>query len=102
LLRGGHAHVKDNRELKDVASKEAMGIFITLEEPSKGMKVEAVSTGYYHSPIWKKDYPKMQLLTIDELLHGQYVEMPPLAQTKITFAKAQKISKKQGEQMKLE
>jgi site-specific DNA-methyltransferase (adenine-specific) len=101
-VKSGHTHVKDIRELKDVASKEAMGIFITLEEPSKDMKVEAVSAGYYHSPIWNKDYPKIQILTIDELLHGKNVEMPPLAQASVTFAKAQKISKKQGEQLKME
>ncbi len=100
-VKSGHVHVKDIRELKDVTSKEAMGIFITLEEPSKDMKVEAVSAGYYHSPIWNKAYPRIQILTIEELLHGKNVEMPPLAQASVTFAKAQKIEKKQGKQMKL-
>jgi len=99
-VKSGHVHVKDIRELKDVASKEAMGIFITLESPTKDMSVEAVSAGYYHSPIWDKDYPKIQILTIEELLHGKNVEMPPLAQTNVTFTKAQKINKKQGEQLR--
>ena len=101
-VKSGHVHVKDIRELKDVANKEAMGIFITLEPPTREMNVEAVSAGYYHSPIWNKDYPKIQILTIEELLHGKTVDMPPLAQTNVTFAKAQKISKKQGEQPPLE
>ena len=101
-VKSGHAHVKDIRELKDVSSKEAMGIFITLESPTKDMSVEAVSAGYYHSPIWNKDYPKIQILTIEELLHGKTVDMPPLAQTNVTFTKAQKISKKHGEQLSLE
>ena len=101
-VKSGHVHVKDIRELKDVASKEAMGIFITLESPTKEMSVEAVSAGYYHSPIWNKDYPRIQILTIEELLHGKAVDMPPLAQTNVTFTKAQKISKKHGEQLKME
>jgi site-specific DNA-methyltransferase (adenine-specific) len=101
-VKSGHIHVKDIRELKDVASKEAMGIFITLESPTKDMSVEAISAGYYHSPIWNKDYPRIQILTIEELLHGKNVEMPPLAQTNVTFTKAQKISKKHGEQLSLE
>jgi DNA modification methylase len=101
-VKSGHAHVKDIRELKDVSSKEAMGIFITLEQPTKDMQVEAVSAGYYHSPIWNKDYPKIQILTIDELLHGKTVDMPPLAQTNVTFNKAQKIKSKEGEQLSLE
>jgi len=66
------------------------------------MQVEAVSAGYYHSPIWNKDYPKIQILTIDELLHGKIVDMPPLAQTNVTFARAQKITQKEGEQLSLE
>jgi DNA modification methylase len=100
-VKSGHVHVKDIRELKDVASKESMGIFITLEEPSRDMREDAISAGYYHSPIWNKDYAKIQILTIDELLHGKNVDMPPLAQTNVTFTKAQKIEKKQGKQMKL-
>ena len=101
-VKSGHVHVKDIRELKDVASKEAMGIYVTLEEPTKDMQVEAVSAGKYHSPIWDKDYPKIQIITIDELLHGKNVEMPPLTQANVTFTKAPKIKKKHGEQMKLE
>jgi hypothetical protein len=65
------------------------------------MKVEAVDAGYYHSPIWDKDYPKIQILTIDELLHGETVDMPPQTQTSVTFAKAPKISKKEGEQLSM-
>jgi DNA modification methylase len=101
-VKSGHVHVKDIRELITVAGKEAMGIFITLEPPTRDMQVEAVSAGYYHSPIWDKDYPKIQILTIDELLHGKNVDMPPLAQTNVTFAKAQKIKTREGEQLKLE
>jgi hypothetical protein len=101
-VKSGHVHVKDIRELITVASKEAMGIFITLETPSKDMKEEAVSAGTYKSPIWKKDYPKIQILTVEELLHGKVVDMPSLTQTNVSFAKAPKISKKHGEQLKLE
>jgi len=50
----------------------------------------------------KKDYPKIQLLTIDELLQGKTVDMPPQTQTNVTFAKAQKISEKEGEQLAME
>jgi len=101
-VKSGHVHVKDIRELKDVSSKEAMGIFITLEPPTKDMQVEAVAAGYYHSPIWDKDYPKVQILTVEELLHGKTADMPPLTQTNVTFAKAQKIKSKEGEQPSLE
>jgi len=101
-VKSGHVHIKDIRELKDVASHEAMGIFITLEPPTKDMQVEAVSAGSYHSPIWNKDYPQIQILTIDELLHGKMVNMPPQAQTSVTFTRAQKINQKEGEQLSMQ
>jgi site-specific DNA-methyltransferase (adenine-specific) len=54
-----------------------MGVFITLEEPTKPMKDEALEAGYYHSPGWGRPYPRIQILTIEELLHGGGVKMPP-------------------------
>lgn len=101
-VKSGHVHVKDIRELITVVSKEALGVLITLEEPTRDMKEEAVAAGYYHSPIWDKDYPKIQILTIEDIFKGKSIDMPPLAQTNVTFTKAPKINKKEGEQLSLE
>jgi len=98
-VKSGHVHVRDIRELKDVASRYAMGIFITLEPPTREMQTEAVSAGYYYSPLWEKDYPKIQILTIEELLAGKTVDMPP---AEPPFPKAPKISKAEGEQLSME
>ena len=98
-VKSGHIGVTSVRELKAVAANDAIGVLITLEPPTGPMKVEAVDAGYYHSPIWDKNYPKIQILTIDELLHGETVDMPPQTQTSVTFAKAPKIPKKEGEQL---
>ena len=97
-VKSGHVGVNAIRELKAVAANDAIGVFITLEPPTEPMKVEAIDAGYYHSPIWDKDYPKIQILTIEELLHGKTVDMPPQTQTSVTFAKAQKITQKEGVQ----
>ena len=101
-VKSGHVHAKDIRELKDVASSNAMGVFITLQPPTGEMETEAVSAGYYHSPIWDKDYHKIQILTIEELLNGKTVDMPPQTQTSVTFAKAQKIVREGGEQISMQ
>jgi site-specific DNA-methyltransferase (adenine-specific) len=98
-VKSGHVGVNAVRELKAVAANDAIGVLITLEPPTSPMKVEAVAAGYYHSPIYDKDYPKIQILTIEELLHGKTVDMPPQTQTSVTFAKAPKVSKKEGEQL---
>lgn len=100
-VKSGHVGVNAIRELKAVAADEAIGVFITLELPTEPMKVEAIDAGYYHSPIWDKDYPKIQILTIDDLFNGKTVDMPPQAQTSVTFTKAQRIARKEGEQLSM-
>ena len=78
-VKSGHIKSGDIRDLIGTAQREqaVIGIFITLEEPSKDMKTEALSAGYYHSPGWNKDFPRIQILTINELLHGTEPKIPP-------------------------
>ena len=67
----------------------AIGIFLTLEEPTREMRTEAVTAGYYHSPGWNRDYPRLQILTVKDLLSGSArVEMPP---AEFTFKQAQRV-----------
>jgi len=97
-VKSGHVGVNAVRELETVAKNDVIGVLLTLEPPTTPMKVEAVAAGYYHSPIYDKDYSKIQILTIEELLHGKTADMPPQTQTSVTFAKAQKIIQKEGVQ----
>jgi hypothetical protein len=39
------------------------------------MKEEAAMKGFYHSPNGQ-DYPRLQILTIEEILQGKGVKMP--------------------------
>jgi hypothetical protein len=59
------------------------------------MLEEAVGAGFYHSPGWNKDYPKIQILTVEELLPGKTVQLPPNLQT---FKQAAKIGQKSDDQ----
>ncbi len=79
--------------------KAAMGLFITLEEPTRGMRTEAVSAGYYHSDLWQTDFPKIQIRTVGELLEGRAFEIPRHPQT---YQPAQRIARPAGEQGRLE
>jgi hypothetical protein len=54
-----------------------MGVFITLEPPTNAMEKEAVTAAFYRSPGWQRDYPRIQTLTIEELLEGAKVQLPP-------------------------
>jgi len=55
------------RELKGTMKSQGaeFGILITLKEPTRGMKTEAVKEGYYK--YGRKDIPRIQLLTVADL-----------------------------------
>ena len=79
--------------------KAAIGLFITLEEPTRDMRTEAVSAGFYHSDLWQTDYPKIQIRTVGELLEGRGFEVPRNPQT---YQASQRITRAEGEQPRLD
>jgi site-specific DNA-methyltransferase (adenine-specific) len=83
-VKSGSVKVGDIRQFKDVIAREKaeIGIFITLQPPTAPMRQEALKAGYYHSKHWNKDYPRLQILTIEELLNGAEPLLPP---SNITF-----------------
>ena len=99
-VKSGHVKSGDIRDLVGTVQREnaAMGVFITLEPPSRDMITEAVTAGSYHSPGWNMDYPKIQILTIADLLKGARVQMPlPYG----TFKQAQKVQQQERVQPEL-
>jgi site-specific DNA-methyltransferase (adenine-specific) len=101
-VKSGHVSSRDVRDLRGTVEREgaALGVFITLDDPSKDMITEAVSSGYYRSKLWHKDYPVIQILTIEQLLQDPGVNMPPRDHTQ-TFKQAEKIKKKDATQDEL-
>lgn len=103
-VKSGHVKVGDVRDLKGVMEREkaAIGCFITLEESSGPMRTEAVSAGFYESALKMEGksaekFPRIQVLTIAELLAGKKLEFP--RHNIATFKRAERKSKvreKQG------
>jgi len=78
-VKGGQALVPGMvRDLLGTVEKEkaAIGLLITLEEPTIGMNELAIHSGFYESPIWRKKFPKIQIRTVGELFEGKYFELP--------------------------
>lgn len=94
-VKSGHVGVKDIRELKTVTGSDPMGLLLTLNLPTQTMKTEAVEAGFYESPVWQRQFPRIQILTIEEALAGKQPVMPMSA----PYPKAESIP--QGEQAKL-
>ena len=75
-----------------------MGVLVTLEEPTEPMLKEAVEAGVYHHNFNGLDYPKIQIITIKQLLGGADLNMPKMDQ--ILYHKEAKAALK-GTQIEL-
>lgn len=95
-VKAGHVTVSHVRDLRGVVDREkaAIGVLISMEDPTKPMQTEAVTAGFYESPMWDRKYPKIQLITVADLLAGKKIDMPPVKQVGATFQKAPKASRK--------
>ena len=100
-VKSGKVSSPHVRDLKGTVEREkaALGLFITLEEPTSAMRTEAVSAGFYHSDVWQKDYPKIQLRTIAEMLDGDEFELPPHPST---YQAAERVRRPQGRQARMD
>ena len=96
-VKSGGVNVSQIRDLGHVIDREkaAVGIFVTLEKPTKPMIEEAVGKGFYHSDGWNKDYPRIQILTVSDILAGKMPDLPPNINT---FKKAGKVTKESKDQ----
>ena len=102
-VKAGHLMANHVRDLRGVVDREqaAIGVLISMDEPSKPMRTEAVSAGFYESKTWGKQYPKIQLLTVAQIFDGYKIEMPPIKQVEATFKKAARFKGKKGEQLEI-
>lgn len=78
-VKSGKVKPSDVRDLRGVVEREgaALGVLISLEDPTPAMRQEAAEAGFYTSPGGTQ-HPKIQLLTIAELVQqGQRIDLPP-------------------------
>ncbi|MCK4403688.1 MAG: restriction endonuclease [candidate division Zixibacteria bacterium] len=103
-VKAGHVTVSHVRDLRGVVEREkaAIGALISIEKPTKPMRAEATTAGFYKSPWQKKPYPRLQIITIEELLNGKRIDCPPLGQVNVTFKKAPKAKDAPAEQKGLD
>ncbi|PYV57866.1 MAG: hypothetical protein DMG98_09240 [Acidobacteria bacterium] len=78
LVRGGHC--RPAKPLRGVIERERaeIGALISMEAPTKPMLKEAAEAGFYQPPGLANKYPRLQILSIAELLVGKQVEYPRL------------------------
>jgi site-specific DNA-methyltransferase (adenine-specific) len=91
------------RDLAGVMEREqaAIGVLIAMQDPSQQMRRELAEAGFYDSPGWKTRHPRVQLLTVEQLLRSERIDMPPIGQVSMTFKKAAKVKGEGAEQLPL-
>ncbi len=100
-VKGGRVSSPQVRDLKGVVEREqaALGLFISLDPPTRDMQREAAGGGLFHSDLWQRDYPKIQLRTVGEMLSGQGFDLPPRP---AAYQAAQRVRRPQGRQGEME
>ena len=98
-VKAGSTGVAHMHELRGVTEREKaeIGVLITMQEPTQPMRTEAASGGFYASPGWGGNYPRLQILTVAELLGGKGIAMPPIRQVSKTFKKAPRAKGKEAQ-----
>ena len=103
-VKSGHVNRGQIATLKGDMEREnaALGIFITLEPPTNPMTQEAIAAGFYEpESLTGNQYPKVQILTIEQLLNGDQPAYPRFAAPQ-TFRKAPRRKRQQGVQQTLD
>jgi DNA modification methylase len=92
-VKSGYIGVNHVRDLKGVLEREKapIGVLITLRQPTRPMLTEAAAGGFYESKDFPGRYPRLQILTIAQLLEGKKIQYPEHRVE--TFAKAERKTK---------
>ncbi len=105
-VKGGATGPVHVRELKGTVEREkaAMGALITLDPPTSEMRTEAATAGFYESELFKKKFPKIQILSVREYFdEGLRAQFPRFTGRSIAFKKAPRVQKdKPDNQNKME
>lgn len=81
--RGDISKMNNDRQRENAE----LAVFLTLEEPTAGMKTEATAAGFYTHPNMGESIPRVQIVTVAEMLAGAQLKVP-LALEVLKTAKA--------------
>ncbi len=87
-------HVSYIRDLNGAMQREgvSMGYFITLYPPTKDMLEEAKKLGKYKNKYFGKDYDRIKIVTVEQILKGEIFDVPKAQEVKVV-----KSAKRKGD-----
>ncbi|MDO8751501.1 MAG: DNA methyltransferase [Dehalococcoidia bacterium] len=101
-VKSGGVGVRDVRDLHGTMQREKAeyGLLITLEQPTAPMRKEAVDAGQYQMPGIGASIPRIEILTVEELLlSGRRPAVAPYSPGPV--AQAPRLRRRRGTQLAL-
>ncbi|MHB8403350.1 MAG: DNA methyltransferase, partial [Bacteroidia bacterium] len=94
-------HVSYIRDLNGAMQREnaVIGYFITLYPPTKDMLEEAKKLGKYKNKMFGKDYDRIKIVTVEQILKGELFDVPKTQE--IAVVKSAKLKEDNKGQEKL-
>ena len=96
-VKGGHVQSSHIRDLRGVIDREEakIGVLITLNAATREMTREASEVGFYRPKgMYEGEFPRIQILTIEELLNGARINFPGWGSGNVTHRRPPKASGK--------
>jgi site-specific DNA-methyltransferase (adenine-specific) len=103
-VKSGHLKPDDVRSLLGVVNREqaVIGVLITLHPPTRPMKADAASAGFYQAVEWSQQrFPRIQILTIADLLAGKEIEYPKALDVTFRVAPKRRYIEPENQQLAL-
>lgn len=100
-VKSGKLKADDVRAFNHVREREKaeIGLFITLSKPTSDMVSNAAAAGFYtYADRSERKVPRMQILTIEELLNGKVRAEHPDQRPDVNFKKAKRETGKKGQE----
>jgi hypothetical protein len=72
-VKSGNVGRGDVSKLNNDRMREGaeLAVFLTLQQPTQGMKSEASAAGIYEHELMNRSYPRIQIVTIAEIVEQQ-------------------------------
>lgn len=98
-VKSGHVNVESIRNLWATVEREkvAIGVLLTLEEPTKPMIQEAKEAGVYKHPLMGRNFDRLQIVKVKEIVENKVRFNLPMGLSALKSAK--KAEKEKQEEL---
>ena len=99
-IKGGGVQRNQIATLKGDAEREKAdaGVFITLEKQTRPMTEEAMDAGEFKTPLTGElKFPKIQIITVEELLAGKQLNLPSFVKNYYKEAKVVEVEENKNQ-----